>query len=106
MIGIALNKIREYKHKEYKENAVDFDEEYIIDEEEEKNQMKKARKIMKYLNLLEEKYKQILIERFLARKSFLDVAKLMNITPTNVKVIQNRAIRKLQKLFINNSNNE
>lgn len=61
---------------------------------------------MKYLNLLEEKYKQILIDRFLAGKSILDVAKIMNITPTNVNVRQNRAIRKLQKLFINNSNNK
>lgn len=108
IIGIANNKLKQYYASIDKE-ILDFDENIIlIDENNEDidNYLDKE-KVERILNNLKENYRDVLTYRFLKAYSIKETAKKMNISEENVRVMQNRAIKKAletaQELFLNES---
>lgn len=98
IIGIALNKIRQFYTKKVRENETSFDEEFFIMEEEEPEDEEKEENLRKnlkdVLRKLDQKYREVLEARFLKCLSIKETALKLQITETNVKVRQKRAIEK------------
>jgi RNA polymerase sigma-70 factor, ECF subfamily len=102
--GIAKNTVMDYYRKHYEINKIALEEwhwiEYLVlsDKEREKALNKKQKKVKSILKALKPKYKKVLNLRFLKGYTIKEVAKELNLTQGNVKVIQYRAIKKLKKL--------
>ncbi len=96
--GVAINKIKQFWSKEYKGNEQAFDEEFIICIEEEPPTDSRTEKLLKIvrniLPKLKDSYKLVLTERFINCSSIQETAKVLNLSEANVRVIQNRAIKK------------
>lgn len=60
--------------------------------------------IIKTLNTLDDKYKEILLLRFFEEKSYEEIADILQIPPGTVAVRINRAKKQLQKNFENHDN--
>lgn len=102
IIGISLNKIRQFWAKKYKLGESEFHDEFICIEELEENENKKLKSLSQILKeilpRLTEKYKNVLIERFINQKSIKETSFALNLSEANVRVIQNRALKKAASL--------
>lgn len=102
IIGIAINKMRQYFQK-HRANEVEFIDNYeILDNDEVVDNVDSsihAKQIETMMSKLETREKVVLQSRFLEGKSVKDTAKALEITQENVRIIQFRAIKKLKKLF-------
>jgi RNA polymerase sigma factor (sigma-70 family) len=112
LVGIAINKIRQYWQKQSYEVVVP--EEYYIDvsdangdeltESEEKEALEEVEnpeeaEIVNYLDQLGSPYKEVIRSRFLESSSIKDTAAELNLTSANVRVIQHRALAKLKEII-------
>lgn len=104
VIGVARNKIMQYWTDKRNDNT-NFDEEFYIieDEEEDKDKHEKEEEILEekldtVLKKLSEKERALLTLRFIDCESVKSTAQTMNITESNVKVIQHRALKKAAKI--------
>ncbi len=99
--GIALNKIRQHWQKKNQSKSVELEDELFIHEEPTERDEKKQDWLEKNLTLvlgeLPEKYRNVLVERFLNQKNIRQTAKELNISEANVRVMQNRAIKMAQQ---------
>ncbi|MDQ6985110.1 MAG: RNA polymerase sigma factor [Candidatus Dojkabacteria bacterium] len=98
-----------YKSKDKTALVDDENLDYLRDEnnETEDNESQKSKveneKIIKaLLGSLKPRYKEVLELRFLLNYSLKETAKIMETTVGNVKVLQNRAIKKAKELAIEN----
>lgn len=101
---IAKNTLADYWRAHYKKSTVSIEEFLEIDltdkpnpgigEDIEKEMFKKEQMVDKILNILPENYHLILDLRFLKNYSLKDIANELNITISNVKVLQYRALKK------------
>lgn len=105
---IAKNTLADYWRLHYKKSTVSIEEFLEIDligksnpgdeEDIEKEMFKKEQTVNNILNLLPESYRLILDLRFLKSYSLKDIAKELNISISNVKVLQYRALKKAYEL--------
>ncbi len=102
LYAIGKNIVFDLYKKNKKENTVEID-----DNLEDKSIEAGSKEIVKYdrlikglLNKLPEKYRQILECRFLLNYNIKETAEVMKITPNNVKVLQNRAIKKARTVMV------
>jgi len=113
IIGIAINKMRQYFANKTKLNETELKEECIFiedgvyeDEDEEQandvddKQSKTMVDVKPLLAGLSDSYRQVLTARFLDCKSIRETAKELSLSLENVRVIQFRALTKLKKLLI------
>lgn len=100
IFGVALNKIKQFWYKKYKEKEIHLNEDiYITDPEiEGEDEYRLLEKLPMILDKLPDNYKAVLTERFLHEKSVKETATALNITEENVRVIQNRALRKAAQI--------
>lgn len=97
IIGIAINKTKQFWAKSHIEKEAEFDEtKIILDEEEVDLEKEKKLKITinKILPKLKKNYRDVLIERFINCQSIKETAAELNLTEANVRVLQNRALKK------------
>jgi RNA polymerase sigma-70 factor (ECF subfamily) len=112
--AIAKNVVFDSYKKNSKLSSVELDEELIEDPstslrtgssieagsvEADLNKFEKM--VKNLLGRLPENYRQILELRFLLNYNIKESAEIMNITPNNAKVLQNRAIKKARSLINN-----
>ncbi|MEI7604389.1 MAG: sigma-70 family RNA polymerase sigma factor [bacterium] len=96
IIGISLNKIKQYREKNNNSKFIDIDEELYIQNEEYEVEFSKTKSeiVMNILDKLPENYKQILIERFINNLTMKEAAEKLGISEENVRVLQHRALKK------------
>jgi len=98
IIGIANNKIRQYFSKIKESHSLEDEEEFLIVEDDELEESTKNKflkeKLNEILKKLPENYQNVLIYRFIKSNTIKDTAKILKISEANVRVIQNRAIKK------------
>jgi RNA polymerase sigma-70 factor (ECF subfamily) len=100
---IAKNKLIKYYSREKTVNLSEFDlDRFEIQQKEtSKTQNKLIIKLEEILKKLPENYEEVLRLRFLANLKIKEVAKILDKTENNVKVMQNRAIKKAKTLIGN-----
>lgn len=107
---IAKNKLNDYLKRKYRINAFsaffsldNTSEEELdnyADKTEDKGYLTKAHsKALKLIEQLEANYKKVLELRYVKGYKISEVAKELGLSENNVKVIQNRAIKKLKELI-------
>ncbi len=110
IIGIALNKIRQFWYSQVKQAESNVDIENISEEREllgepeqydEEREAKIEAIVSNILSQLQENYRSVLAYRFIERKSIKETAALMGITEDNVSVLQNRALKKAVEIANN-----
>lgn len=99
IIGIAINKIKQFWSQKHMRDHNISDENFIIDDDvdeisKEINLKKKKKIIKNILNKLPLKYRNVLQKRFIEGKNIKETSIELNISEQNVKTIQNRAIKK------------
>lgn len=100
---IARNKINDFLRKKYKEfnELTEFDEETISDEKivkevlQPRNKLKK--KIRSFVLKLDERLKKFFNLRYEQNKTFKEISLEMALTLNNVKVINNRLVKKIKQ---------
>jgi len=106
---IAKNTIADYWRRHYRKLTVSLEEfmEYDlvksnpVQEDIEKELAEKEARVKKILDLLPDNYRQILELRFLKKYLIKDIAEALNITISNTKVLQYRALKKAFELSKN-----
>lgn len=101
IFGIVKHKIMDYYQNKYKINKAPLVEEIFEaedNEEDEENLNIKEQKISQILSRLPENYSQVLFLRFLKGYTTAEIAKELDLTISNVKVIQYRAIKKAEEI--------
>jgi RNA polymerase sigma-70 factor, ECF subfamily len=101
IIGISANKIKQFWQKKYKQNESSLDDSMIyIDEEDydEKYESKISGYLDQVLQELKEKYRNVLTCRFIKEKSIKETAEELGFSEANVRVIQNRALKKAAQI--------
>lgn len=99
IIGIALNKLRQYLQKPQNSLEVPLDEDFVIvsdihvEAEEEPSPKFSKSEIKQVLERLDEKDKELIKLRFIEEKSVKEVAALLETTDNNVRVMQHRALK-------------
>lgn len=111
LFGIAKNKLRDYIRNKYKssdfvlesnfaENTFDH---VATEEEKDVDEIAYRKKIRKILNKIKKnmkaRYAVVLDLRFNQMNSVEETAKMLNLTPNNVKVIQHRAIKQAKAIW-------
>lgn len=100
---ISRNLIFDWYRVKGKETSLD--EERLGFNPREEKIFKKSNKAGKLVNMilsnLKENYQEVLELRFLTSLSIKETAKVMGVTVNNVKVLQNRALKKAQKIALN-----
>ena len=98
IFGIAFNKVRQSWKKK---SAISFDEEiHTIDNPKPSKQRHKLfNKLVEIINSLPKNYKDVINLRFMEHKSIKEVSQLLSVSQSNVTTIQNRAIKKILKIF-------
>lgn len=100
VIGIALNKIRQYCSQTKNQPVVLLDEDCPIfqdkeqDVPDEKKENELAKMLSNVLSKLSKKYRDVLTERFIKGNSIKISAKNLGLSEANLRVIQVRAIKK------------
>jgi RNA polymerase sigma-70 factor (ECF subfamily) len=108
IIGIAINKIRKFWYKSSKLREQSFDELFYINDLGEFDDEKEGALdgiIDQILPKLSEKYRSVLIERFINQKSIKNTAAILGLSEANVRVIQNRALKKASEIGFSILNN-
>ncbi len=108
MIGIAVNKIRQYCDNLDQKDEVDLLEDSIPDDktletEEELNQRERkqeriTRKIEAVLNKVSKRYRTILQYAYLDNMPTSKIASEMDISKGNVRVLKHRALKKATEI--------
>lgn len=104
IIGIALNKIRQFWYEQSRKGEVsaDFDlmslDDFESSDEEDENDKPEYKTLRSILDKLPENYRMVLTERFINRKNIKETAASMNVSEENVSVLQNRALKKATEI--------
>lgn len=108
IIGIALNKLRQYYQRQGKELSVDADIflEDLDDEDIENDQAGVKPEVKTLLAKLPENYRRLLQYKFIDGKTTLEIANIMGITADNVRQLQRRALNKAAQLSLEGKNYE
>jgi RNA polymerase sigma-70 factor (ECF subfamily) len=100
--GIAKNLVFDFyrRNKNLKTTELEENlEDKSTDNDNTSSKLNKYEKMIKaLLNKLPENYRQVLELRFLLNYNIKETAEIMKLKPNNVKVLQNRAIRKAREL--------
>jgi RNA polymerase sigma-70 factor, ECF subfamily len=111
LFGICKNKLRDYIRNKYKssdfilesnfaENTFDHVATEEVEDVEEAEYRNKIRKILnKIKKNMKARYAIVLDLRFNQMNSVEETAKMLNLTPNNVKVIQHRAIKQAKTIW-------
>jgi len=101
LIGIARNKMRQHWDKQKKNGSTELDENFYIkpdngyDEEEDEAKYNLLKGLLtEVLDALPDNYKSVLVARFIDCLNIKETAAELEITEGNVRVIQNRALKK------------
>jgi len=107
---IAKNTVADYWRRHYRNFTVSMEEIMEIklvsqsnpaQEDIEKELAEKEARVKKILDLLPDNYRQVLELRFLKNYPIKDIAEALNITISNTKVLQYRALKKAFELSKN-----
>ena len=101
LFQIARVTVNDYWREKYKLPAVPLPEGLDIVEHETPRDFSRAdrdERVRQLLELLPPHYREVLEHRFLSRSSVKETAAAMQLTETNVKVLQFRALRKAAEL--------
>jgi RNA polymerase sigma-70 factor (ECF subfamily) len=108
IIGIAVNKIRQYFDKVERRNEVELKEEILtqdlnsIDDDQLEKDDKKQKTLLKNLatvfDQLSQRYQKILKLAYIENLNTKKIAKEMNTSPGNVRVLKHRALKKASKI--------
>lgn len=112
LIGIAKNKIMQHIQRKYRKPADHIEywdevrkQESEEDESEELDKFDETEillmKVKTKLSELDEKYRKVIELRYFEKLDTNETAEELGITSGNVRVIQNRAVKKLKKLLLN-----
>lgn len=97
---IAKNLIYDwYKEKSKSSIYEEFMDIEVKIHEEKQDDKKDTSEIKKILGALKDNYREVLELRFLSKLSIKETSQVMGLSESNIKVIQNRAIKKAQSLF-------
>ncbi|MFQ5493467.1 MAG: RNA polymerase sigma factor [Candidatus Dojkabacteria bacterium] len=106
MIGITLHKLNDFLRRKYKirENVVAVDVELIGEVEKGRTisseKLRYIRILEELVNALKERDQKFVEYRFKRNYTLAETAKELNVTTNNAKVIQNRLVKKLKKLWL------
>ncbi len=97
---IALNEVNQYYRKTKKQRVINIEDKDIVDiieETHESYNKEKEEKLLKVMAILPEE-KLLLIEmRFFEKRSFKEIAEVLNITENNAKVRTYRVLEEMKK---------
>jgi RNA polymerase sigma-70 factor, ECF subfamily len=104
VIAISKNLLKKYYQNKYKLNSMQYEnwmDKFYKDSPEEdvtnRSQIdNKEKRVIEILSKLENKYKQVMLLRFVKNYKIREIAEELHISVQNVKVIQHRAIKKLK----------
>ncbi len=102
IIGIALNKAKQFIYEKKKLSEISLNEELIFMDEELEIRlpdMKLRNSLNKALEKLPTNYKSVLTARFIESKSISETAMVLKLSEENVRVIQHRAIKKMAEIL-------
>lgn len=103
--GIANNLVIDWIKHKMKNSVWNDEEDCDIAERSEKNDNEEIFLLVNtILNELKENYKKILELRYLMNYSVKETAKALDISVSNAKVMQMRALRKAQKIYLSKLN--
>lgn len=103
VFSIAHNKLNDFLRTKYKMNQTELNE-YVLPFTSELVSGTSQELLMsmwKIIEKLPEKYRRVLELRFKKRLSLKEVAKVLKLSESNVKVIQHRAIQKAEQIASN-----
>jgi RNA polymerase sigma factor (sigma-70 family) len=108
IIGIALNKIRQYHDKINRLDEVSLDEEIIVDQEnalsednlnKESKNLDELRDILeRVFNKLSDRYRKVLKLAYIKNLSTAEMAKELETSNGNIRVLKHRAINKATEI--------
>lgn len=104
IIGIALNKLRQKWDNRQTPKNVSLNEEYLADvtyeenAEEVETEIKLIKELKIVLRRLPDRYRSVLVMRFLELKPLKQVALELGVSLSNVTTIQNRALAKARNI--------
>jgi len=102
IIGITLNKIRQFWYEQSKKGEVSADFDLICTEDFESSDEEDEEQDIVLLNniltQLPDNYRLILTERFINGKNIKETAEILNISEDNVSVLQHRALKKAAEI--------
>jgi RNA polymerase sigma-70 factor (ECF subfamily) len=106
IIGIAVNKIRQFWQKKYKDKeeilyedqivCLENDDEISIEDEEKREHL--LAMLDQVLEKLPENYRHVLTERFINELNIKQTAQKLKISEENVRVMQYRALKKAAEI--------
>lgn len=109
LYGILKNKIYDYLRSKYKIDLKNISfEEYedtIIDEDVDKNSQSESKNMNLILEIskeLKEREQRLIKLKYIERKTYKEISEELGISINNAKVSNNRIIKKLKKLWIQN----
>jgi RNA polymerase sigma-70 factor (ECF subfamily) len=109
LYGILKNKTYDYLRSKYKIdlNNISFEEyeDIIIDENDGKNSRSKSKNMNLILEMskeLKEREQRLIKLKYVEKKTNREISEELGISINNVKVLNNRIIKKLKKLWIQN----
>lgn len=98
IIGVAINKVRQFWQSKEKEGLSLREEIVVLDEPEDANNYvenaENQELVLKIMKLLETPYKEVLEKRFIEGRSIKETAEALKLSEANVRVIQHRALKK------------
>jgi RNA polymerase sigma-70 factor (ECF subfamily) len=106
IIGVAINKVRQYWQKS-RADGLPLNEEVLIAEEDDEIDFEIAERsvaeahelVSSVLGSLETPYGEVLKARFITGLSIRETAEKLNLSEANVRVIQHRALKKAADLI-------
>ena len=112
LLGIAFNKVRQHVDQLKKHYSSEVNDELhtmpIVSETDVESDIKKLEILERHLSVilseLPENYRNLLEARFIEQLSIKDTADRFDISEGNVKVIQNRAIKKAREIALSKFN--
>jgi RNA polymerase sigma-70 factor (ECF subfamily) len=100
LIGIAINKIRQFWQKLAHENSQTLADQIVIDTPD--NDSEKVSGLIKHLDQILEQlpsnHRQVLQQRFIEGNSIKQTAENLNLSSENVRVLQHRALKQATAL--------
>lgn len=100
---IASNRLKNYYRNKKEELSLEAADVQMVSEEENPQSVleleEMRRELLQALKMLPLKERSILIQKFYMGKSSVEIAKDMELTAGNVRVIQKRSLEKLRKIL-------
>jgi len=100
LFRIAINEVHQYHRKQKKERHIHIEECHFLDFQDKfqsSSQEVNTDLLFEALNILSDSQMQLIELRFFEKRSFKNMAEILDITENNAKVKTHRVLKKLKK---------